>query len=83
MLANDAGLAKSVVAIVDFFALQALAGSRHAGVVAACSDREGPPGAVGRRASPDRLQPVIDKIDGATDLGLGEWHANEPRDFRL
>jgi hypothetical protein len=87
MLATDADFARSVVAVVDFVALQALAGSRHAGVVAACSDREGPPGAICRRLSFGRLQPVIDKLDGAADLGLREWHMKEPldfpRDFRL
>src|SRR5271170_6433150 len=35
MLGNYAGFAQSVVAIVDFFARQALAGSRHAGLVSA------------------------------------------------
>ncbi len=87
MQANDAGFARSVVAVVDFFALQALAGSGHAGVVAACSGREGPPGAVGRRVSLDGLQPVIDKFDGSADLVLREWYVKEPldlpRDFRL
>ena len=87
MQGNYAGIAQSVVAIVDFFARQALAGSRHAGLVSAWSHREGPPGAPGRRVSLDRLQPIIDKLDGAADLGLREWHMKEPldflRDFRL
>ena len=43
--------------------------------------------APGRRVSLDRLQPIIDKLDGAADLGLREWHVKEPldflRDFRL
>jgi hypothetical protein len=33
------------------------------------------------------LQPAVDKLDGAADLGLHEWHTEEPldflRDFRL
>ena len=45
MQGNYAGFAQSVVAIVDFFARQALAGSWHAGLVSAWSHREGPPGA--------------------------------------
>jgi hypothetical protein len=40
MLANDAGFPQSVIAIVDFFAREALASFRYAGVVAAWSDRE-------------------------------------------
>jgi hypothetical protein len=87
MQGNYTGFAQSVVAVVDFFARQALAGSWHAGLVSAWSHREGPPGAPGRRVSLDRLQPIIDKLDGAADLGLREWHVKEPldflRDFRL
>ena len=49
MQGNYAGFAQSVVAIVDFFARQALAGSWHAGLVSAWSHREGPAGAPGRR----------------------------------
>ena len=51
MLGNYAGFAQSVVAIVDFFARQALAGSRHAGLVSAWSHREGPPGCLVCRKS--------------------------------
>src|SRR5271163_5331395 len=84
---NYAGFAQSVVVIVDLFARQALAGSWHTGLVSAWSHCEGPPGAPGRRVSFDRLQPIIDKLDGAADLGLREWHLKEPldfpRDFRL
>ena len=87
MQGNYAGFAQSVDAVVDFFARQALAGSWHAGLVAAWSHREGPPGAPGRRVSLDRSQPIFDKLDGAADLGLREWHVKEPldflRDFRL
>jgi hypothetical protein len=82
MLANDAGFARSVVAIVDLLARQAQASSRQAGVVAAWFDREGPPDAVGQRVSLGRLQPVIDKPDGAADLGLCEWHVKEPLDLK-
>ena len=78
---NQAGLARSLVAVVDFFARQTLAGSWHAGLVSVWSHREGPPDAPGRRVSLDRLQPVIDKLDGAADLGLREWHVKEPLDF--
>ena len=84
MQGNYTGFARSVV---DLFARQALAGSWHAGLVSAWSHREGPPGAPGRRVSLDGLQPIIDKLDGAADLGLREWHVKEPldflRDFRL
>jgi hypothetical protein len=87
MQGNYAGFAQSVVVIVDLFARQALAASRHAGLVADWSDREGPPGATGRRASLDRLQPIVDKSDGAANLRLREWYMEEPldflRDFRL
>jgi hypothetical protein len=87
MLGNYAGFAQSVIAIVDFFARQALACSRYARLVSAWSPREGPPGAPGRRVGLDRLQPIVDKLDGAADLGLREWHVKEPldflRDFRL
>ncbi len=68
MQRNYAGFAQSVVVIVDLFAHQALAGFRHAGLVAAWSDREGPHGVPGRRVNLDRLQPIIDKLDGAADL---------------
>ena len=41
----------------------------------------------GRRVGLDRLQPIIDKLDRAADLGLREWHVKVPldflRDFRL
>ena len=87
MLENYAGFAQSIVAIVDFFARQVLAGFWRAGPVSAWSHREGPPGAPGRRVSLDRLQPIVDKLDGAADLGLREWQVKEPldflRDFRL
>ena len=87
MQGNYAGFAQSVVAVVAFFARPALAGSWHARLVSAWPHRAGPPGATGRRLSLDGLQPVVDKLDGAADLGLCEWHMEEPldflRDFRL
>jgi hypothetical protein len=87
MHGDYAGSSRSVGAVVDFFARHAVAASWHAGLVAASSHREGLPGAPGRRVSFDRLQPIIDKLDGAADLGLREWHVKEPldflRDFRL
>jgi hypothetical protein len=87
MQGNYAGFAQSVVVIVDYFARQALAGSWHAGLVSAWARCEGSSGAPGRRVSHDRLHPIIDKLDGAAHLGLGEWHMEEPldflRDFRL
>jgi hypothetical protein len=81
MQTNYAGFARSVVGVVDFFAGQPLAGSWHAGLVSAWSHREGLPGAPGRRVSLDGSQPIIDKLDGAADLGLREWHVKEPLDF--
>ena len=53
----------------------------HAGLLAAWSHRKGPPGAPSRRVILDRSQPTIDKLDGAADLGLREWHMKEPLDF--
>jgi hypothetical protein len=87
MHGNYAGFARSVVAIVDFITRQARAGSRHDGLVSAESHRVGPPRAAGRRMSLHRLQPIIDTLDGAANLGLREWQLKEPldflRDFRL
>ena len=87
MQGNYAGFAQSVAAVVAFFARPALAGSWHAGLVSAWPDLAGPPGATGRRVSLDGLQPMVDKLDGAADLGLCKWHMEEPldfvRDFRL
>jgi hypothetical protein len=84
MQGNYAGFAQSVVAIIDLFVRQALADSWLVGLVSPWSHRERPPG---QRVSLDRLQPIIDKFDGAADLGLREWHVKEPldflRDFRL
>jgi hypothetical protein len=40
MLGNYGGFAQSVVTIVDFFARQALVGSRHAGLVSALNSRK-------------------------------------------
>jgi hypothetical protein len=81
MQGNYAGFAHSIDVIVDFFARQAPADCWHAGLVSARSRGEGPPGATGRRVSLDRLQPFIDKPDGAADLGLREWHMEEPLNF--
>jgi hypothetical protein len=81
MQGNYAGFRKSVVVIVDFFARQALAGFWRPGLVSAWSDREGLPGASGRRASFDGLQPIIDKPDRSADLGFREvpdWFAVRP-----
>ena len=87
MQGNYAGFGQSVVAVICLFAHQALAGSWHAGLVSAWSHRKGPRGATGRRVSFDRLQPIIDKLDGAADLRLRERHVEEAlnflRDFRL
>jgi hypothetical protein len=81
MHGNYAGFARSVVAFAEFFTRQARGGSRHDGLVSARSHRKGPPGAPSRRVSLDRLQPIIDTLDGAADLGLREWHLKEPPDF--
>src|ERR1700730_15001908 len=75
MQGNYAGFAQSVVAIVDFFARQALAGSWHAGLVSAWSPREGPPGAPGRRVGLDRQQrhPLFQAMKGGCLCVASVW----------
>ena len=82
MQGNYAGFAQSIVLIVDFFARQARAGSKHAGLVSASFHRERLPGAPGRRVRFDGSQRIINELDGAADLGLRGWHLKEPPDLR-
>jgi hypothetical protein len=89
MLVYYAGSRKSVVAIVDDFSDHALAAARHVGLglVPAGVRRDRPIGAPDRRVGLDGLQPIVDALHLATDLGLGVWRVKElldlPRDFRL
>ena len=81
--------APSVVVIVDEFSDHAPAVSGDFGLrlVAARVGRNPPPGAPDRRVWLGGMQPIVDAVHRATDLGLGVWHMKEPldipRDFRL